>query len=343
MNKKILAILLALLMVVVSGVAMAEGETTPETQFAISKTYETTSGTKPAQAFEFEVENSGDQINYPLTISNNGTISFTEGDTETQKTLTVTVPGVGTNGYPATPGATYNYVITEKAHGIQGIAEDNSKYYVKVTVYNNAGPNEDPDYKTVIAVRKDDANAATKEANDGIAFANPYSAGALTVTKKLEGNLADLSDTFSIKVTFSPEQGKSLTSTVTTSVTKADESNTVTVTGVTKTTEGNYEFTINNIGHNDVVTFNNVPAGASWNVEEETNSKGYTPTYDQQTGTIAAFTATNTNPQGAVVTNTKTGNIDTGVTTDTMPYILLMAIVAAAAVIFLMKKRTVNE
>ncbi|MDO5378935.1 MAG: FctA domain-containing protein [Clostridia bacterium] len=342
MNKKILAIFLALLMVVVSGVAMAEPtQSQEEKSFNITKTYEATSGTKPAQTFEFVVTNDETQQKYPLTISDGGKITFnaTEGE-DTSKSVTVTVPNVGTNGYPATPGVTYNYVITEKTNNIQGIAEDTTQYNVKVTVFNEPDENGNPVYKTAIAVRKSGSN--DKQSNDGITFSNPYSAGALTVTKKLAGNLADMSDKFSIKVTFSPESGKSLTSTVSTSVTKADESNTVSVSEVTKTTEGNYEFTISNIGHNDVVTFNNVPAGASWKVEE-TDSKDYTASYTQQTGSIAALTTTNTSPNAAVVINTMTGQIDTGVTTDTMPYILLMAIVAAAAVVFLMKKRTVNE
>ena len=34
---------------------------------------------------------------------------------------------------------------------------------------------------------------------------------------------------------------------------------------------------------------------------------------------------------------------DTGVNTDVLPYVMLMAIVAAGAVIFLMKRRAIHE
>ena len=43
------------------------------------------------------------------------------------------------------------------------------------------------------------------------------------------------------------------------------------------------------------------------------------------------------------ITNNRTSSIDTGVTTDSMPYILLMAFVAILAVAFVAKKRSVKE
>ena len=44
-----------------------------------------------------------------------------------------------------------------------------------------------------------------------------------------------------------------------------------------------------------------------------------------------------------VVINTKDENIDTGVTTDNMPYIMLMAFAMMIAAAVLLKKRTVND
>ena len=45
----------------------------------------------------------------------------------------------------------------------------------------------------------------------------------------------------------------------------------------------------------------------------------------------------------AKITNTANATVDTGVRTDTMPYILLMALVAIMALAFVAKKRSVRE
>lgn len=44
-----------------------------------------------------------------------------------------------------------------------------------------------------------------------------------------------------------------------------------------------------------------------------------------------------------IVTNTKTGDIDTGITLDSMPYMMILAVVALSTVLFITKKRYTVE
>lgn len=65
----------------------------------------------------------------------------------------------------------------------------------------------------------------------------------------------------------------------------------------------------------------------------------------------ASYVSTDDSAQNAVagiaetitITNTREQVIETGVNTDVLPYVMLMAIVAAGAVIFLMKRRAIHE
>lgn len=249
-----------------------------------------------------------------------------------------TVPQVGVaNGYPAKPG-TYTYTIKETAGNIAGIGYDEQTYKLTVTVYNDGGDADNPVWKTAISI-KDDTDKKEKAA-----FTNTYSApgqdaeyGTLLVTKKLAGMSADLSDKFTIKVQFTAEDGKVLASTA----------GYVASEGVTVTAGNDNTYTITGIGHDGNVKFYNIPYHTAYSVTEDVNEENkavgqsntvYTVTYDGCTGRLDAAVQSR-----ATVTNTSDIAPDTGVTTDSLPYIMLMAIVAIAAVAFVMKKRAAHE
>ena len=332
MNKKILAILMALLMIVVSGVAMAE-ET--ESTATISKTYEGTG--KPAATFTFSITaDEGQGENVPdVTVANGGQISISAENTTGE--VTFNIPSVGESGYPEKPG-TYTYTIKETAGNIAGIGYDEQTYKLTVTVYNDGGDADHPVWKTAISI-KDDTDKKEKAA-----FTNTYSApgqdaenGTLLVTKKLAGMSADLSDTFTITVQFTAEDGKVLASTA----------GYVASEGVNVTAGNDNMYTITGIGHDGNVKFYNIPYHTAYSVTEVVNEEYkvvgqsntvYTVTYDGCTGRLDAAAQSQ-----ATVTNTSNIAPDTGVTTDSLPYIMLMAIVAIAAVAFVMKKRAAHE
>lgn len=317
MNKKILAVLMALMMVLTSAVAFAAPNNTTavveETSFDLTKTY--TGEGKPNETFTFAA-----------TTVTEGAPALTLSSTtiENEGTITVTVPGVGVEGgYKAEPGV-YNYTITETAGDTLGTTYDDTIYNVKVTVYNAAEAGKNPVYKTTISIK--DGNTKTTEA----AFENIYSATSMTVKKQITGNAANLEDTFEITVTFSSPSDANLKSLISATQTAGD--------GVTINSTDNRTFVLSGIGHNDVVTFSNLPVGTVYSVVETQNE--YNADYSDKDAekVVAANAGTN-----VVVTNDKTDIIDTGVNTDSMPYIMLMAFVMILAAAVVLKKRTVNE
>lgn len=346
MNKKLLALLLAILMVAMSAVAMASGVsgdnaitgTGTEHSFVITKNYNKDTSAddsvvKPAQTFNFTVTAVTDGAP-AITVNPYAFTGEKASATSIEQLLTIPTVGTGTNQYPAVP-AVYEYTLKETipTTKTQGITYDESKTYnLKVTVVNNPGADGIPSYDTVISLKLNDA----KQTN--ATFDNTYSAGKLTVSKKLAGNAAVSTDEFVITVSFAAENGKAIAADTIT----APE-------GAIAKGDGTYTVTL---GHGETATFTNVPAGATYTVSEDpkvydaddptkvlrTYTKSTETGSDGETGSITA-NATKT----VAYVNTLTNEIDTGVSTDTMPYILLMAFVAILAVAFVAKKRSVNE
>lgn len=65
----------------------------------------------------------------------------------------------------------------------------------------------------------------------------------------------------------------------------------------------------------------------------ETPAAGYTTEKTGDTGKINAVVQT------AAFTNTKTGEVDTGVVLNNMPYILVLAVLAAGVAVYIIRKR----
>lgn len=84
--------------------------------------------------------------------------------------------------------------------------------------------------------------------------------------------------------------------------------------------------------HGDTIHIANLPYGVTYTVTE-TAAAGYTTTSTGDHGTISAV------DQTAAFTNTKAGSIDTGVVLNNMPYILVLAVLAAGVAVFIIRKR----
>ena len=69
----------------------------------------------------------------------------------------------------------------------------------------------------------------------------------------------------------------------------------------------------------------------------ETAVDGYTTTQTNENGTINSAEVIST------FTNTKTGTIDMGVMLDSMPYVLVLAVVGAAVIALIAKKRRAED
>ena len=113
---------------------------------------------------------------------------------------------------------------------------------------------------------------------------------------------------------------------------------------VSKTVTGNlgdknkyFEFKVTLTGeegktYRDSYAIANLPYGVTYTVTE-TAAEGYTTEKTGDTGEINAA------DQAAEFTNNKAGSIDTGVVLNNMPYILVLAVLAAGVAVFIIRKR----
>ena len=149
----------------------------------------------------------------------------------------------------------------------------------------------------------------------------------ITVSKKVAGNMGDRSADYYFELTFSG--------------TDKDFSN-VTLNGSTGTlgTNNTLKFVLQD---GQTATIENVPIGATITlVEQLAKAKGYTVTINKlETDTVKDYTV-GVNPYFEVV-NTKNAQPDTGVLLDSLPYILIIACVAAIGAFIVIRRRKSRE
>lgn len=322
--RKLLAGVLACVMVLfMNTAAFAEEKAYPDTsEVTINKLYMLVGeGSSPAETFNFTVEKTSvsdssitDKADMP-DISVGG-ISYEAGaatDEGTKGSTTITLPEV-----TAFPGVgVYTYTIKENAGNTAGVTYDSTSVTLVVTVVNDNGT-----LKRVVALRKDG-----KKLSDGdAAFTNTYSAGKLSVTKTVEGNLGDRNKYFDFQVELKGVAGKTYGTSY--EVTGGSQTfNPITVGGTADI----------KLKHEETVTIANLPYGVTYTVTEKAVD-GYETTKTGDTGTIGAASAT------AAFTNTKNGDIDTGINLDSLPYILVFAgVIVAAAIALISRKRRFQD
>lgn len=327
--KKILAMLLAVMMLLsVASVAMADETTyTDQETVTIKKVYKLTNdGTKsPAETFNLTQTGSRVVDGEATSAPDLGTITgatFAEGAATVNGAtgdITVTLPEY-------THVGVYEYTLKETAATTAGVTYYGDDITLKVTVINDTEGN-----LRIAAVHAESANNAPEEGKTKKdKFPNTYSAGKLNVTKTVDGNLGDKDKKFDFSVKFTKPADKTVMSTITATVAGQN----VTFTPVWNEA-GEYTFTFQ-LAHDQTATFDNLPYGVNYTVTE-TAANGYTTTKTGDTGTINAA------EQTAAFTNTKTGTIDMGVMLDSMPYVLVLAVVGAAVIALIAKKRRAED
>lgn len=199
-------------------------------------------------------------------------------------------------------------------------AYDSKSVTMKVTAVDNNG--------TIEIAAVSFTKAGKKLANNEAAFNNTYTANKLSISKTVAGNLGDKSKYFDFTVTLTGKEGEeySLPATITGGSDKSGKKENVAISGTTTF----------KLKHGDTITIENLPAGVSYKVEEATPSD-YTMNATGQEGTMDAEAKT------AAFTNTKTGDIDTGVYLDNLPYILVFAGVLAIAAVFIVRRRRFED
>ena len=320
--KKFIAILLALMLLGLSAASLAEGDTgeptapTDMTSVTVTKVYKLVGeGTSPAETFTLQQEGDGVVKSGEATVAPDlGTITgatFNEGAASAdgaEANITITLPTYDKVGV-------YEYTLKEMAGTTAGVTYYGAPIRLVVTVINDETGN-----LRVAAVHTESEGTKSDE------FENTYSAGTLNVTKTVTGNLGDKSQFFEFKVTLTGEEGKTYAN----SYTVSGGSYVSNPTSIAIGTETTFY-----LKHGETLSIANLPYDVSYTVTE-TAEEGYTTTKEGDTGKIGAASQT------AAFTNERTTTVDTGITTDSLPYVLLLGIVALAGAVLFIKRRANN-
>lgn len=312
--KKFVAILLTLMLVLGVSAAFAD------TNVTINKVYKLTNDgtTSPAETFTLEQVGSGTVTDGDATSAPAlGTITgadFAAGAATfngTNGTITIALPKYDNVGV-------YEYTLKEVAGNTAGVGYHAGNIRLVVTVINGANGLE---AKAAVHTEATGADKSDK-------IENTYSAGTLNVSKTVTGNLGDKDKYFEFKVTLTGETGKTYgASYAVTGGSNASNPATIAVNG------GETTFLLKD---GDTISIANLPYGVTYTVIE-TAAAGYTTTKTGDTGSI------NADSQTAAFTNDKGGQIDTGVTTESLPYVVLMGFVVLAGAALLLKRKAHNN
>ena len=344
--KKLLAILLALMMVLVSVAALADEndskkeDTTPVVSVDATKVNTAGVPTEKADVTIRKVITPGRETDTHPAL----TLKFTVGTGIGTLSTVTTAPAVEIPDLSIAEGAgsadltiklpsysavgVYTYPITEEATNIAGMTEAQN-LELKITVIQN-GENLQV---AGIALRQDNVKVDK--------ITNLYKAGTLTVTKTVAGNMGDRTKAFPITITLTAPTGKTVASTVTYAIGEGTASN------ATFNEDGVATIKVN-LKHGETVTINNIPEGVTYTAVEDTTIKHLTAADEEQTnanaylveGEVTNATSITANVVTAkTIKNTKTIDVDTGVTLDSTVYMLIMALALAGIVVLKIRRR----
>jgi len=224
----------------------------------------------------------------------------------------------------------YTYTVTEAPTKLAGMNEATG-LELKVTVIQNT---QTGDLEIAgIAVRQDGVKT------DNIK--NIYKSGRLKVTKIVDGNMGDRTKAFPIIIVLNAPTGKTVASTVTYKINNTGTGSAVTF------TDGKAEVKVN-LKHNDSVEIYNIPEGVTYTIVEDNAIKHVSAANDEpdnvnaykvdgQVETATEITVASTTEK--TITNTKTIDVDTGVTLDSAVYVLIMALALAGFVALKVRRR----
>lgn len=348
--KKLTAGALALSMMFAMAVPMAfatGSELVPSTDPHITKKYTATNDgtTSPKEDFSFtatatKVEHAGVKADKTVVTVNDApelTIadaSYAAGGATVDgapKTLAIThddpFPNVGI----------YYYTVTEAASGTAGVTTHAGDMLLKVTVSHDLTTGA---LKETYAFYTQTDGKGNPKGDKGLAVENTYSAGSLTLTKEVKGEMRDEQKEFSFDVEFTEPEKKTVESTITIIV-AGDQEHALTI-APSDWANGKVKKTVS-LKAGQSAIFENVPYEVTYTVTEngvDENGKvgEYAVGYDEnQNGEIKAKNIT------TIVTNEIKTEIDTGVILDNAPYMLMLAVVAGGAMMLVIKKRREEE
>ena len=335
--KKLISLALALVLVLsMSTVAFAaEAEETTYTDMStvtLTKEYKLTNTgtTSPAETFTFSaltctnVTDAADGVttaSAPVpTIASVDYSAGEAGGENAKKNITITLPTYTSVGI-------YTYTFTETDGGTAGVTYRSDAITLVVTVIEQDG-------KVRVAAVHTEGEGKNKSGE----FNNEYSAGSLSVKKTVTGIMGDQQKDFTVKVKFTAPSGDTVRENIT--YVKGTETKTIDA-GEGWTDSKEVEITLK---HDETVTFTNIPYGVTYTVVENDYTAEADGGYD-----AASYNFDDNNKkidsasENVTITNNKDGEIDTGITMDSMPYVLLLAVAAVGLVVMFTKKRMMRE
>lgn len=329
--KKMLAGAVALTMALTMNVAVFAQGTVEEgtTKTTIAKEYQTTKG-----------------VNATVTPAEALTFTVTPGTNPDTDTITVSKAADSSNimvNYSDLLDAEvglYTFTVTENTGNTQGVTYNTETYTVNAMV---SWTDESHTTKKVTSEIKD-SSGEDKIGGSDSPIINTFDYGSLAVSKQVTGNLSDTTDEFDVTVTFTSEKGKEVKNAI--SYTDGTEQKTI---AATDWSNGTATATIT-LTDDETVTFTGIPAGVTYTVREadytsgdvNTDNYGYddpTYTYSDETGKKISADDADT----VQITNNKGSEIDTGISTDSLPYFLIAAGVAAGAAVLVTRRRRFDD
>ena len=252
---------------------------------------------------------------------------------------------------------TYVYKFKEVAGKTAGMTYDTNSKWLVVNVYNDVD-NTSKEIKAnsnllvnAVVVSQDPTHALESETRTELAkidqIDNKYEAGTYTVKKQVKGNMSDRAKEFNFRVTFEKAKGATIPGI------KVGET-ALNLEWKVSTTNPDVEVATYDdfqLSHNGEKTFSNIPYGVKVSVVELTDGKAeltttdgklmngeYEVTYKDNKNVATEINKDNVNVTVTIINDSQV-NVNTGVILDNAPYIALLTIVAAGAVVMIMKKR----
>ena len=238
----------------------------------------------------------------------------------------------------------------EGATPAEKVCELENNATVTILDYGNAelGLPTRPGYEFLGWSENPNATEATYKAGDQIVVDNTdnenilyaiwkQSVTSVKVAKQVTGNFGDKTREFKFEITFTDANGKALR------LVQTDKAPTYSITS--DTTVGGEKLTVL-MKDKGEITLTNVPIGGTL-VVTEIEASGYQTSYkigetESQEGNVARYIVPE---NGGTITFINHRNVspDTGVFVDSLPYILIIACVAGAAALFLIRRRKKRE
>ena len=316
-----------------------------------------------SETVKLEVENSGKAVlvkhssyttaNAPMiSVAETAGVPINETTDGGRGTLHIQLP-------PYERVGTYVYKFHEVAGSTAGMTYDTASKWLLVNVYNDV--NADGEFAdgsalkvNAVVLNADPTNALNAENRDGLSalkidhIDNKYEAGTYTVKKLVKGNMSDRQKEFNFKVTFEKAENATIPGIKVGNDTLSLTWSKITNESGEKKEAATYEFTLT---HGAEKKFENIPYGVKVSVVELTDSKvaltetdgkltngEYEVIYKDKSNAATEINKEKANVTATIINDSQV-NVNTGVILDNAPYIALLTIVAAGAVVMILKKR----